>query len=74
MGDELVEDVEGIDLPNIAAVEDEALLASREIVAELVRNGLSIGNKRLEIADKNGNIIVVFPFVPAVLDSGGADQ
>ncbi|NLS06393.1 hypothetical protein HGP14_24090 [Rhizobium sp. P32RR-XVIII] len=64
--DQIEEDLEGIDLPNLAAVQEEALQAAREIVAELVVQGEQIGKKRFEIVDENGDIIAVYPISAVV--------
>lgn len=61
-GDQTIEDHEGLDLPDIAAVQEEVIQAAREIVAELIVQGQPIDEKRFEVVDENGDIVAVFPF------------
>ncbi|NLS06963.1 hypothetical protein HGP14_27060 [Rhizobium sp. P32RR-XVIII] len=67
-GDEFVEDDEGIDLPDLAAVHEEAVNSAREVVADLVHRGERIRSMQFEIVDENGDLIAVFPFRSVVLD------
>lgn len=67
-GDQLVEDDEGVDLPNVAAVQQEARNAAREMIAESVMGGEHIAAQRFEIVDENGDIVAVLPFGFMVLD------
>jgi hypothetical protein len=65
-GDKVIEDLEGIDLPNIAAVQEEALQAAREIVAELVIQGDRINERRFLVVDENGDTVLIMPFTSAI--------
>ena len=65
-GGEFEEDLEGIELPNIAAVQDEALKSAREIVAHLIIRGERIDEKRFEVEDEKGDIVLVMPFRLAI--------
>ncbi|NLS07165.1 hypothetical protein HGP14_34760 [Rhizobium sp. P32RR-XVIII] len=67
-GDQLVEDDEGVELPNVAAVQQEARNAAREMIAELVMGGEQIAAQRFEIVDESGDIVAVLPFGFMVLD------
>jgi len=55
-GDTLTEDLEGYDLPNVGAAQDEALAAARELLANgLKSEGLSC--EQLEIHDDAGQLL-----------------
>jgi hypothetical protein len=55
-GDELIEDFEGMDLPNVVAARAEAIQAARDILAEKVRFGGDLKGDLFEIWDENGLI------------------
>jgi hypothetical protein len=65
-GDKIIEDLEGIDLPNIAAVQEEALQAAREAVADQIVQGNPIDNKRFLVVDEKGDIVLIMPFTAAI--------
>jgi hypothetical protein len=65
-GDDYEEDKEGIDLPSIDAVRKEAILAAREMVAELVLQGSVIDGKRFEVTDEGGNLVAEIPFLSVI--------
>jgi hypothetical protein len=55
-GDELIEDPEGMELPNVVAARAEATQAARDVVAERVRFGSNPKGDAFEIWDENGLI------------------
>lgn len=55
-GDDVVEDPDGSDLPDIEAAKEEARVSARYIIAEMVRAGKIIGNLQFEIVDEVGNL------------------
>lgn len=61
-GEELVQDDEGIDLPNLAAAQEEAVQAARDMLVELLRNDLPVNGQKFEICDADGNILAVVAF------------
>lgn len=65
-GEEFVEDVEGIFMMDIAAVQEEAVKAAREMVADLVIRGQQIDEKRFEVEDEKGDIVLILPFRLAI--------
>lgn len=65
-GEEFVEDVEGIFMLDIAAVQEEAVKAAREMVADLVIRGQQIDEKRFEVEDEKGDIVLILPFRLAI--------
>jgi len=55
-GNELIEDPEGMDLPNVVTARAEAIQAARDIQAEKVRFGTDVEGDLFEIWDENGLI------------------
>jgi hypothetical protein len=55
-GDDVVENPDGSDLPDIEAAKEEARVSARYILAESVRAGKLIGNQKFEIVDEVGNL------------------
>jgi hypothetical protein len=53
-GDELIEDPEGMELPNVVAARAEATQAARDILAEKVRFRSNPKGDAFEIWDENG--------------------
>ncbi|EJC64658.1 hypothetical protein Rleg5DRAFT_1412 [Rhizobium leguminosarum bv. viciae WSM1455] len=67
-GDQVERDLEGIEFSNVQAAEQEALMAAREMVAELVMQGQRIEGKIFEIDDENGNRVLAVPFLSTVIN------
>lgn len=65
-GGELVEDLEGAELPDASAARAEAMQAARDIMAEHIRKGLDVSGWSFEIADGSGWPIMAVPFSEAV--------
>jgi hypothetical protein len=55
-GDDLIEDPDGSDLPDVEAAKEEARVSARHILADRVRAGKLIGNQRFAIVDEVGNL------------------
>ncbi|MBA3446434.1 MAG: hypothetical protein H0T56_02275 [Pseudaminobacter sp.] len=70
-GDQLREDFEGEDLADLAAVEETAMAAAKEIIAEGLLAGQPVlTNYSFEVCDEQRNTILRFPFVDAANKSG----
>ena len=65
-GDDFVEDPEGMELPDIASVHEEAIQAAREILASKVRTGQIIDGQQFLIVDEDGRQITTIPFKAAL--------
>ena len=63
---DLVEDPDGTDFPDEAAVRKEAIEAAREIMAEHIRKGLDVSSWSFEVVDEDGRLIMSVPFSEAV--------
>ena len=53
----LIPDIEGMELPDIAAARQEAEEGAREILAEALRYHEEIDGKRIEIVSETGDVI-----------------
>ncbi|MCJ2106705.1 hypothetical protein MKK70_15225 [Methylobacterium sp. E-041] len=58
-GDDLVEDPDGSDLPNVEAAKEEARASARYLLAERLREGKLIDGQRFEIVDEVENLCAV---------------
>ena len=65
-GSEFMDDYEGSDHPDIAAVHREAVDAAREIMADPVRAGRMMGRWEFLIIDEGGRQLAVIPFRAAL--------
>jgi hypothetical protein len=61
-GDEIVQDDEGTDLPDLSAAQREALLGARELLAEAIRSGKPETPEAFVIADEEGRALSIVPF------------
>jgi hypothetical protein len=61
-----VEDVEGQELPDLAAARLQAIEGVRSVLSEEARQGEIDLSGSIEIADHAGNILLVLPFSDAV--------
>ncbi len=55
-GNQLFEDPDGSELPNLEAARAEAL-AAREAFAEMIKTGKAVGGRHFEIADDAGRVL-----------------
>jgi hypothetical protein len=60
--DKYIPDDEGEDYVNLVAAKEGAVIAAREILAELVKNGGVIDASKFEITDDSGTLCATIPF------------
>jgi hypothetical protein len=60
-GNEVIQDDEGTDLPDLSAAQREALLAARELLADAIMHGKREVPEALVIADEAGRTLGVVP-------------
>jgi hypothetical protein len=63
---QIIEDPDGMDLPDKIAACNEAVQAAREILSDVVRKGRPIESREFVICDAAGNEVAVVPFGPAL--------
>jgi hypothetical protein len=70
-GGNVDEDLEGIDLDGLSAVENEAMTSAKEIIAEALLSGrpAPLGH-RFEVHDEEGKLILEFLFARAAQEAG----
>ena len=66
IGDDLVEDLEGIDLPDLGAAREEAFEAARGILVEAVKAGGDWADRAFVIADEQGSRLMSMPMTDAL--------
>jgi uncharacterized protein DUF6894 len=62
LGDQVVIDREGSDLPNRGAAREEALASARQILADAIRSGNEAAPEAFVIADSEGRELETVPF------------
>jgi len=62
VGDQIVPDDEGKELPDLSAAEHEAILTARELVAEAIKSGRPEVPEAFVIADEEGRALALVPF------------
>lgn len=65
-GDSLIQDLEGIDLPDLDAARIEALEGARSLLSETVRTGGVLDGQRFEIVDESGQVLDTLSFRDAL--------
>jgi hypothetical protein len=60
-GDELIEDFEGSEFPDLETAKAEALETALDIIAERVRSSVDLDGRAFEIADEDGIVLAVIP-------------
>ncbi len=55
-----------MDLPDLPAAHQEALLSAREILADQLRAGKPLDGQLIEIADESGRVLGVLSFKDAL--------
>ena len=70
-GEKATLDNEGIELPDTAAVREEALAAAREMMSDGMRSGEDWLGWRFEIAGEQGVPLLMVPFTEGIRESGG---
>lgn len=63
----LVEDLEGSELPDLAAAHSEAHASARDLLSELIKAERVLDGQSIEIADVTGRIVASVPLRSAVL-------
>ena len=58
-GKHLLEDPDGLDLPDVEAAREEANVSARHLLADRVRAGAAIGDQSFEIVDDAGELRTV---------------
>ncbi len=66
-----VEDTEGIEFPDEAAVRKEAVRSARDLMVEHIRRGLDVSGWSYEVTDEHGRPIMTVPFSEAIRRVGG---
>jgi hypothetical protein len=61
-GEHLIRDLEGRDLPDLAAARTEAIQGARDILAEMLRAGEVLDGQSIAIADADDNVLDVVTF------------
>jgi hypothetical protein len=64
--DELAQDDEGLELPDLAAAREQAIASAREIVADAIKAGKTKTLRHFVIADENGREILTVPLKDVV--------
>lgn len=64
--DIIVQDEEGVELPNLAAARLRALIGARDIISEQVRHGYFVLSHRIDVADEQGEKVLTVTFKDAV--------
>jgi hypothetical protein len=67
--DQLLQDPEGTDLPDVDAARQEAILAAREILIEAIKMGKTQVPKAVVIADEEGRTLDVLPLASVLPES-----
>jgi hypothetical protein len=63
----LIEDEEGIDLPDLDTAKTEAMGGAMDIVADRTRSGSPMGlDDTFEVTDEDGEVLLTVPFREAV--------
>ncbi len=65
-GDHLIEDEEGIDLPDASAARAEALQAARELWADAIKAGKELSAEAFVIVDERGRPVASVSFSEAL--------
>jgi len=60
--DGIIEDPDGSDLPDLDAARREAELSARDLLADLLRQGVALDGQAFEITDEMGQILERLPF------------
>ena len=66
---ELVEDDEGIDLPDLEAVKRFATISARELLSDAAKAGLDIRDRQFKVRSEGGDTVQVLNFKDALRKS-----
>jgi hypothetical protein len=67
IGKEKVHDPEGTELPSLADARMEALEDARDAMSRAILQGYDISSHRIEVCNEAGDVLLVVPFVDAIL-------
>ena len=68
--DEFIRDLEGMELPDMAAVREEASEGARTIMADRVRKGSDPDHQAFQVEDDAGRTVLDYPFLDALKPKG----
>lgn len=60
--DGIIEDPDGSELPDLDAARLEAELSARDLLADLLRQGIALDGQAFEITDERGELLERMPF------------
>jgi hypothetical protein len=60
--DGIIQDPDGTELPDIVAARMEAELSARDLLADLLRQGIRLDGQMFEISDSDGKVLETLPF------------
>jgi hypothetical protein len=60
--DGIIQDPDGTELPDIDAARMEAELSARDLLADLLRQGIRLDGQMFEISDSDGKVLETLPF------------
>lgn len=63
----IIEDSDGAELPDLASAKQEAVLAARELLTDMLRCGMTIDGEEFLICDEYGNQVAKIPIKSAFL-------
>ena len=64
--DVIARDLEGVELPNLAAARLNALTGARDIISEQVRRGYFVRSHWIDVTDEAGATVLHLPFRDAI--------
>lgn len=60
-GDQLIEDPDGTELPDLEAALTDARVSARHLLADKLRAGAVLNGQRFEITDEAGRVLAMLP-------------
>jgi hypothetical protein len=63
--DEVIEDREGTDLPDIQAARIEAIEDARLLMSQAISLGHDVSPRSIQIIDEQGDVVLLVPFTEA---------
>jgi hypothetical protein len=63
----LVQDIEGVDLADFAAVEEEALRSAQTVIADRLSQDLTADGLTIEVAEQDGTVVAELPVETGLL-------
>lgn len=67
VGSELISDIEGTELVSWDAARREAVEDARAIMSDAIRSGFDLSERRIEIRDETGTLVLAVPFADAII-------